>query len=144
MTKQHGHTYADGQKRATRTYAAWSEMRARCRNPNHHQWKNYGARGIKVCCAWESFERFLADMGEAPVGKSLDRRDNSSGYSKDNCRWATKQEQGRNRRTNVCLSYGGETLCMAEWTARLGYSENTIRERLSRGWTVEQTLGTPV
>lgn len=74
-------------------------MFTRCRNPNHEAHYRYGGAGIDVCERWESFENFLMDMGERPAGTSIDRIDNARGYEPDNCRWATKLEQSRNRRT---------------------------------------------
>lgn len=75
-------------------------MKARCSNPNKAAYPNYGGRGITVCDAWaNSFETFLADMGDRPNTKlSLDRIDNEKGYFKENCRWATASEQNANRR----------------------------------------------
>ena len=82
-------------------YRAWVEMRQRCYNKNTRQYKDWGGRGINVCEEWlDSFETFFIDMGHAPEGKSLDRINNALGYSKSNCRWATKGEQQQNRRDN--------------------------------------------
>jgi hypothetical protein len=79
-------------------------MRARCRNPKHKSWKNYGGRGIEVCARWDSFQNFLDDMGPRPSPThTLERRRNNRGYSKSNCRWATWAEQSHNRR-NTKLS----------------------------------------
>lgn len=87
----------------TKTYNAWLNMRSRCSNESGPGWKNYGGRGITYCSAWEDFANFLHDMGESPIGLSLDRIDNDGNYEKDNCRWATRLEQVHNRRkTSIC------------------------------------------
>lgn len=81
------------------TYRSWAHMLARCHNPNNKYYHNYGGRGIKVCDRWRySFENFLADMGERPNGKTIDRKDNDGGYEPGNCRWADWQSQMSNRR----------------------------------------------
>ena len=82
----------------TPIYVAWSNMWARCTNPKRRDYKNYGGRGITVCDTWKSFEAFLADMGDKPQNKSLDRINNDKGYAPENCRWATSSEQRRNQR----------------------------------------------
>lgn len=75
----------------------WSDMHRRCSNPKRADYERYGGRGITVCKEWSSFEVFLSDMGYPPEGRTLDRIDGSLGYSKANCRWATKEQQDWNR-----------------------------------------------
>ena len=91
----HGHTRSRDQ---TRTYNSWMMMRTRCHNQNFPRWKEWGGRGITVCDQWRnSFETFLADMGERPDGRTLDRIDNAGNYEPGNCRWATAKEQEANK-----------------------------------------------
>jgi DNA-directed RNA polymerase sigma subunit (sigma70/sigma32) len=91
--------------------------------------KNYGGRGIKVTERWRDFTNFLADMGEIPPGKSLDRIDNNGHYEPGNCRWATPLEQSSNQRTNCFLiSQAGERKTMAEWAKTLGLSRQRIHQ----------------
>ncbi len=82
----------------TKIYNIWSDMVARCDRPTHPRYADYGGRGVTVCERWRDFANFYADMGERPEGRSLDRTDNSAGYSPENCRWATAIEQRANRR----------------------------------------------
>lgn len=102
---KHGHS--GGSKKtnlASGTYRSWTSMRSRCTNPKTTQYENYGGRGITFCEHWNSFENFLADMGERPEGTTLDRFPNKNGnYEPKNCKWSDPQEQVNNRRQYQAL-----------------------------------------
>lgn len=93
---RHGHA---GRGEKSRAYHSWDAMIQRCTNPKTKAYKNYGGRGIQVCVRWrESFEAFLADMGEPAIGMTIDRRNNDGNYEPYNCRWATRDQQSANQR----------------------------------------------
>jgi hypothetical protein len=83
----------------SKEYRVWDSMVRRCHSKSHHAFKDYGARGIYVCDKWRNFEGFFADMGNQPKGMSIERINNSLGYFKENCKWATVVDQARNRRS---------------------------------------------
>lgn len=122
----------------TRIYRIWCGIKRRCNDPENPY---YGGKGVAVCEEWaNSFERFLADMGEPEEGQSLDRIDPNKGYSPDNCRWASYSQQQNNRSNNVLITLKGETHTAAEWAELKGLNAGTIRERIRRGWPPEQAL----
>jgi len=129
----------------TKIYRVYTTMKERCSNPNCAKFPMYGGRGITVCSRWrDSFENFYADMGDAPEGYSIDRIDNSKGYSPDNCRWASRITQANNTRTNRKYSYNGITLSVSEWSRKTGIDRVTISQRIKRGWSIESALTTEV
>lgn len=128
-------------KTGTPTYISWAAMVTRCRNAKNPGYKKYGANGIDVCPQWaSSFEQFLRDVGERPVGMTLDRIDNAKGYFPGNVRWATPHEQSKNRGNVKNIDAFGETLCLSEWEIKTGVSRSTIRKRIASGMPPEQAL----
>lgn len=130
-SRHHGHSRNGNQ---SPTYNTWASMRQRCTNPKATKWPAYGGAGITVCDRWSSFEAFLADMGERPEGRTLDRIDGSLGYSPENCRWASHREQQTNIRSNRLVHYGAETMPLTVLAQRLGIRPSTLVYRIARGW----------
>lgn len=124
------------------TWRSWKSMKTRCLNPNETGFERYGGRNIRVCQRWlDSFENFLADMGERPsLFHSLDRIDNDGHYEPGNVRWATRTEQNRNKKTNVLLEIEGVTRTLSEWAEISGTHYETIRSRLTRGWGAKEAI----
>lgn len=89
-------------KHESSTYASWENMIQRCTNPNATGYEYYGGRGISVCKEWRTFVNFLADMGDRPENTSIDRINSDGNYEPNNCRWADKTTQMKNRRPRSC------------------------------------------
>lgn len=132
----------DQYKAKKKCVLAYRAMILRCHDPNNSYYYNYGARGITVCEKWRrSIYDFLSDMGEPPsLYHSLDRIDNNGNYEPSNCRWANWSEQSRNRRSNREITLNGETMCLQDWSKRLGVPISTISRRLSKGLPLEVVL----
>ena len=141
--EMHGHSRNGKQ---TPTYVSYISMITRCCSPNHNSYPDYGGKGITVCDRWRnSFLAFLADMGERPLGTTLDRYPDKSGnYEPGNCRWATPFQQCCNRRCSRLVTIEGRTLCLSEWAQVRGWSINTIRSRMKLGWSAERALTEPI
>jgi hypothetical protein len=120
-------------------YGRWNGMVQRCRDKNHVRYAKYGGKGITVCERWLSFPNFLADMGEPPVGTSIERIDNSKGYSPENCIWADSSTQMRNTSRTRLIEFNGKTQCVMDWAKEIGINESSLRERLEK-WPLEKAL----
>ena len=131
-------------KSQTKTYRRWCQMIQRCHKPYAQNYPAYGGRGIRVCDRWRySFENFLADMGEAPEGKWIERQDNDGDYTPENCMWATPSEQGLNtRRAQAAqkVELDGVVRSLRQWGDAIRLHPETIRKRLARGWSEREAL----
>lgn len=137
--KKHGKTHS------SKAYKVWCSMRRRCMAPSHKSWSDYGGRGITICERWNEFENFLQDMGEPPPNTTIGRIDNAKGYSPDNCRWETMEEQNNNRRSSLFLTAFGQTKTMSQWAKELGLKQATLQKRISvKKWPVEKALTQPL
>lgn len=125
---------------AHRTYKVWAGMKARCQCKNNPNYKNYGARGIKVCAAWQTYGGFIADMGYAPYKLTIDRLNNDGNYEPGNCKWATMQEQANNRRNNKTIVVDGVSKTLSELATENGIKPHTLAKRIRKGWAVDLAL----
>jgi len=117
-------------------YGVWEAMRSRCLNPNMPFYKYYGGRGITICNEWlNSFDAFYRDVGPRPDGYTIERVNNDGNYEPNNVRWASRAEQGQNRREAsdaVKITYNGETRTMAEWARHLDVPYQMLYHRWLR------------
>lgn len=121
-------------KSRTPTHNSWVAMKARCGDAKNKQYRFYGGRGIVVCDRWrDSFENFLADMGERPAGTTLDRINSDGNYEPGNCRWATIEEQQNNRRGSIRATLCGVTRTVTQWCNALGINRDRVYGRIRRG-----------
>lgn len=120
-------------KTDTPIYATWCSMRDRCSNPKNKAYYRYGGRGIKVCERWQTFENFYADMGERPLGMTLERINNDGDYEPANVRWATPMEQANNTRRTVRFDTPLGRLSMREIAKKIGITYRGVQERVGRG-----------
>lgn len=139
--KTHGKSRIVGSNTKTGVFESWSAMIQRATNCNSPHYKNYGGRGIGVCERWLNFKNFLEDMGDRPIGMSLDRIDNNKGYLPDNCRWATRKQQQNNRRNNKVYTINGITKNQSQWLEHFGIKYSTFSMRVyAYKWPVIEAL----
>lgn len=135
----------------SRLYNVWNGILTRCYNSKSTKYKNYGARGIKVCDEWHKFESFYdwaMSTGYDPKAEygacTIERKNVNGDYEPSNCVWATSKQQANNTTTNHILEWNGEKLTMSQWADKTGIDACVISDRIGRGWDVEKTLTTPV
>lgn len=126
-----------------RLYKIWTGIKERCTNPNSTSYSRYGGRGIKVCPEWENdfepFREWALSSGYSDK-LTIDRIDVNGNYEPSNCRWATNKEQSNNRRTNVLITYQGETHTVSEWSDITGIAYWKIIQRHRVGLPLEQVF----
>lgn len=124
-------------------YDTWYDMVSRCHNPNNLAYKNYGARGIKVCDEWlddpSAFIGYVQSLNWA-VDLTIDRINVDGDYTPSNIRLADLVMQANNTRRNRMLTYNGETKTMAEWARYLKMPYSRLQTRIQRGWEIEKAF----
>lgn len=126
-------------------YKLYYSMRDRCEKPHNDAYPAYGGRGITICPEWQTPEPFC-DWAVANGYSSkltLERIDNSKGYGPDNCTWASRTAQARNRRSNRYLTINGESKTVADWIDIYQIPAGRARNRLSLGWPPERVFTEP-
>lgn len=126
---------------ASGIYAIWIGMKDRCYNPNNRSYKTYGGRGIVVCDRWrDSFQNFIEDMGERPIGYSIERDDVNGNYEPSNCRWIEKNRQVNNRTVTIKLTINGVERTLSEWCELYAIKWQTVYDRVRLGWKMDERL----
>lgn len=125
----------------------YRNMMSRCYDRKNKRWDNYGGRGIYVCKEWIEdhieFYRWAHENGHAP-GMQIDRKNVHGNYTPSNCRFVTATVQQNNTTRNRLITYAGKTRTVMEWVRCTGISNAAILHRLKRGWSIHDTLTTPV
>ena len=133
-------------KSGTPVYTVWNMMKQRCHVETYKHYEDYGGRGIRVCEEWHTFENFYRDMGDPPFkGASLERLDNTKGYSKDNVVWADRKAQNNNKRNSVRFTYKEKDYTLRELAELSGIKIATLNSRIYLyGMSVKDAVEIPV
>lgn len=134
-----------------RIYPVWQAILRRCENPESEHYHDYGGRGITVCEDWHDVRKFAAwaySSGFGPTARTgectIERRDVNGNYCPENCFWANMKVQSRNKRNNRLLQTAEGSKTITELSESVGMLESTVSGRLSRGWSIEASVNTPV
>ena len=135
-------TYKHGQSK-TPEYITFHAMIRRCNATSGRDWNAY--KDISICERWKDFDKFMEDMRKRPSQKhTIERIDNSKGYSPENCRWATRTEQNRNKRCNRVITFQGRSQCLSAWAEEYKLNYKLLWSRLKYGWSFEKAITTPI
>jgi len=130
---------------SSREYRTWWDMMHRCLDKKHKWYSKYGERGISVNKRWHKFENFYKDMGNKPIGTSLDRIDNNKGYSNKNCRWTSFQKNSNNRAVTKYITFNKKIKPLTEWAELYNIPADTLYRRVFKlGWKISKALKCPV
>lgn len=132
-------------KPITKEYRTWRNVKSRCRRPGDSRYHRYGGRGIQMCDRWaDSYVNFLSDMGRAPSkNHSIERIDNDGDYEPSNCKWATNEEQNKNKKSTIVVEYKGIKKTLADHCRDLNLKYSTMWMRIfSYGWPLERAFTT--
>lgn len=130
----------------SRIYGIWKNMINRCYREKDIHYQAYGARGIKVCDEWKNdsskfFEWAFANGYRDNL--TIERIDNDKDYCPENCTWIPKEQQPKNKRQNILITYKGKTMCTSDWAKEIGINANAIRYRFKHGWGEDKIFSQP-
>ncbi len=135
-----------------RLYSIWNGIKNRCYNVNNNKYKNYGARGIKVCDEWlNSFDNFYEwainngfDENVFYMDCTIDRIDNKKNYEPNNCRWVSQKIQQNNKSNNHLIFYKGEYYTLSQLSKKININYNSLKTRIRLGWNIDKIISTSV
>lgn len=147
LNKKPAYNRIHGESKTT-LYRKWQSMKRRCYDKNASNYKNYGARGIKVCDEWKNdflaFKKWVLET-RTDEALTIERIDVNGDYCPENCIWLDKKGQSNNRRNCLMYTYNGKTQNLMQWCEELGLDYKLVYERLKRdNWSFEKAISTPV